>query len=523
MRFVKSLNKRENKFDEIYKLTGIRLTDEPVVPLPPEIQDESDEVYHLLHNEPAKVIPRLKRLIAGYPDVPSFKNHLFNAYMVTGQVAKADALLKRIREEHPDYVFGIVNLIMGTEDAEELKKMKDLLGNPREITSIVEREVYHISEYTFYTQAAGHLEALIGETEKAKERLSILMKLDVDKELLERLAREIILGRVIHYRREMEEQNERIIKVDSHPTAKRDYTEAIPVLHHPELIELFYTRAINLFNREDIDKVLALPRESLIEDLEAIIDDAILRKPYFETLDFDNNSHEFFLHALYFLGALRSEKSLEKVLDLIRQEEGFSDYWLGDVSFELLFPVLYHLGENQVEVLKNYLLEPHNFGQNRAIVSMVLSQIVMHQPNRREEVVDCFRQVFEHHLAHPEDAGIIDTEFFSFSIADIANFAGKELLPLVEEMYNRGWITDQMMGNLDAIKKEYHMPLHDSNKRPLPENIYEYYSREYHNRRAAPGPESSELFQFFPERSGRTTAPATSAKTDHRRQRRPSK
>ncbi|MEZ4823858.1 MAG: hypothetical protein R2942_16220 [Ignavibacteria bacterium] len=69
----------------------------------------------------------------------------------------------------------------------------------------------------------------------------------------------------------------------------------------------------------------------------------------------------FALHAMFMLRELKAEEFLETVLDLLRQNQNFVDYWLGDLITEYMWMIIYELGKDQLEVLKNYILEEGNF------------------------------------------------------------------------------------------------------------------------------------------------------------------
>lgn len=59
-------------------------------------------------------------------------------------------------------------------------------------------------------------------------------------------------------------------------------------------------------------------------------------------------------------------------------------------------------------------------------------------------------------------------------------------------MYENKWIPDNIEGNLEEIIKEINNPPHPSELVPIPQNITEYYTKEYRSRKAERPPISEE-------------------------------
>lgn len=479
----------DNKaFKKYFEKTGIRLTDEPLDLLPPEIKEQSGKLYRWSRSQPRKAIPELRELVKNYPKIASLKNYLYTCYVQTKQFRKADKLLKETIEKHPNYIFAIGNKILNIHDPKKLEKHAHLLGVPRDIRTLrPEQEVFHVTEFINYQMTAGHLEALTGDEDAALERLESLIEIRAEESTLERLATQIAVSRMAKFTERLDKKNKKRISVKSVQKVKLKPTKEPPVLENPDL-EIFFTCGIEQLRPAQMAKLSSLPRASLIRDLENILEDSIRRFDYFGSIDYQDDTHEFIIHALYFLGALKSEGSLQKVLNLLRMGEGFTDSWFGDMTMDFLYPTLYALGENQLSVLKDYVLEEDLYAYDRFIIPETVAQVALHQPERRQEVVDWFREVYDTLLQQPKNKRLIDSDFIGLSIGGVLDFRGVELLPQVETMYAKGWIPDDIQGNLKEIIKQLKEALNPSELKPLPLNLEEYYSKEYERRRAAPSP-----------------------------------
>lgn len=444
-----------------------------------------DELYHLAREKPHKAIPHLERLLKQYPNVPAIKNFLYSGYHNSGQYEKSKAMLERMLQEHPDYLFAIVPKILSLISVEELEKYAHLLGNPRDIRTIQPNEkIYHISAFAAYESAAAHYEAFTGDYENAIKRLQTLIELDVEQAKLEELARHIATARVITFMDRQSEEKKYRREVESASKVEFEPAEEPPLLECQEL-EILYSHSLKNIDQEAVARLIQLPREGLVRDLERLLEDSIRRWDYFiEADDYQENTHSFPIHALYFLGALKAEESLQKVLDLLRIGSEFTDYWFGDSLDFFMLPTLFELGKNQLEQLKNFVLEPDLDDFNRLQVSKAVAQVAFHHPERRAEVAGWFEAVFNYLLDHEDDDRLVDTNFIGFSVAEVIHFRGLELLPFIEKLWDKKLFPPSIAGNLKTITEEMNEPFSEYYIEPLPENIHEYYSGEYHKRKA---------------------------------------
>ena len=71
------------------------------------------------------------------------------------------------------------------------------------------------------------------------------------------------------------------------------------------------------------------------------------------------------------------------------------------------------------------------------------------------------------------------------------------MLPVIEKIWAKEWILEDVIGDLESIKKDIALPFNPSAKNPMPNNIGEFYSRVYLKRRAKSNQldESKEIFE----------------------------
>lgn len=488
--------KEKRLFKKFFEKTGIQLVNEPIYYSKWE-EDNVEELGMEAQIRPASAIPKLEKAILAHPEIPSLKNYLYVAYMYTDRIDKAEAILEQTLKEHPNYVFGITNIILRANDKEAVLKVGHLLKEPRDIREFegYDGKPIHISAFKNYQHAAAHYETLIGENDSAVERLETLMELGLDQEYLDLVAKDLALCRIEVMQERLKGRTDKernvLIKQKVYLTEYVNADTPLPNLTHQELA-VFYKQSTEKLNKQQQKEIFDLPRTSLIADLEKIVEDSMKRWVDLEATDYEEDTHEFTLHALYFLSALKAEDSLQKVLNLLRMGEEFTDYWFGDWIEDIFHPTLYALGEGQLDQLQAFAVEENIKNFNKILVCWVVSQVALHQPHRRAEVVQWYQTVFQTFLDNPDNEDLIDTTFLSFAIVQVVNFRGIELLPLIEQLFALEWIHDNVGGDLEEVTRLLKEEPHPSELEPFPENIHEYYSKEYLKRKVKP-PHSPEL------------------------------
>ena len=289
-----------------------------------ELREEIEEIYPLITEKRAnhKMIERIIRLIEKHPGNPQLKNFLSVAYKSRGNLSKAREVNRWIMAEHPDYLFGKLNLAAEYYETKQYEKMTEVLGNMMEIQDLYsDRKVFHLAEVTgFYRFAVMYFTA-IGNFEAAESRYDILEKIAPDHPDTEQALTYLMPHRMEAGIKRMQEEEKTKIRVSAPDKIMLPQTTEKPTFHHEE-IHLLYQNGLYI-GWEELDKILSLPRESLISDLETVLRDCITRYDYFQKQmkknGWNEETHSFAIHAIYLLGELRSEQSLDIVLEIFRQ------------------------------------------------------------------------------------------------------------------------------------------------------------------------------------------------------------
>ena len=236
-----------------------------------------------------------------------------------------------------------------------------------------------------------------------------------------------------------------------------------PNFNHPiveELYEVGFIPPLSL-----TEELLALPKATLIEDLEWILRDELDYAQSLYEEDEDEDNYTVF-HALMFLGQLRSEKSLPLILEVWRLEPDTIDLVFGDLLYEDLWQVLWLCGEHQVQLLKNFILDDTVPGVFcRAAMVSTLDQIVINDPSRRQEILHVLAELLSHFGQIPDEKFSEDHCILCSNIASsISDLNATEYLPFIASLFERARIDPSLRGDWLEFQKDFGEPYDFGNK-----------------------------------------------------------
>jgi uncharacterized protein YecA (UPF0149 family) len=440
----------------------------------PEIKEIMQEVYSEVFDKKKNVQYKLKSLIEQYPSVPQFKNYLSVYYKLIGNDKKADAINNKLLSEHPDYLFGKLAAAEEFINRKQYEKVLEILGKDLDLKLLYPtRNKFHYSELSSFLGTIIRYYIGIKNIEDAESRFIFLKNVDPEYKYIESLNNRIMILRLELASERLEVENEFEMSVKSKSKKVIKSTNKKPDFENSE-IEILYQNEFDL-EHDFINIILSLPRESLIEDLHKVIYDAIARYSYFrKQTEYKPKTHSFIIHSLFFLTELKSEKSLQVILDILRQNDKFIDYWFSDIITQDFWRIIYSVGFNKLDLLKEFMKEPDIDCYNKGAVSSAVTQICLHNPERKNEIIEWYRELYLYFFEHKNDKRIIDTNVIGFMTGDVLDFNGKELIPEIELLYNHNLASIGFAGDLDEVLKEFENPYLKNKKNKL-QNIYEMY------------------------------------------------
>lgn len=412
-------------------------------------------------NVSKKLIEKILKLIEKHPKNPQLKNYLSVAYSENGNKQKSREVNNWILSEHPDYLFGKLNQAATFYEDEEYEKMPEILGKEMEIQAMYpDRDVFHLAEVTGYYKFAILYFAAIDNLEAARSRLEIMEEIAPDHPDTEFAGIEILNKTMEKNLSLLEKEQESMILVKPAQNNLPLQTTELPVFENP-VINRLYENDISI-DHELIREILALPRQSLITDLEKVINDALCRFEFFDNMVEDEGWNEelmsFPIHAVFLLGEIRAEQSLEKVLDLFRQNSDFLELWFGDHITETLWEPVYYLGSNLLDKLKLFIQEPGLYTYAKSLVSNAVTQIPLHQPKRKEEVIHWYKDLFQFFIHSKIEDNVIDSELIGFLVSDVMEFNAVSLKGEIVKLFELGYVSASIAGGAKEVLKNLETP-----------------------------------------------------------------
>lgn len=229
-----------------------------------------------------------------------------------------------------------------------------------------------------------------------------------------------------------------------------------PVVKNQWLLQVLYNSDYtDCLPVEQIRRILELPHDELRTDLEQIMlfeTGCTCNEISSERWEKMNNS--VLIHCILLLGELGYPDSLMAVLETLRQNSSYYDYHFGDYLEEVYVPTLYLLGKNRLGDLMSYMQTPGLYTYARLCVTSAVAQIVFRQPERREEVIEWFRQLLMFYDGKLEERFCCDGTLIGLIAATLMDIHAVELLPELKVLFDTGLVDEGCAGNYQEVESE---------------------------------------------------------------------
>lgn len=241
------------------------------------------------------------------------------------------------------------------------------------------------------------------------------------------------------------------------------------------LAEMLYSPEKSIYlTDDDLNRILGLPHDELRDDLENIV--------LYETGQtysgiskerWNGEYNSVILHCMLLLGELKDEASLPTVLLTLCQNADYYDYHLGDTLSDVYVPTLYMIGKNRLDDLMAYMKMSGLYTYARIRVTETVAMIASKEPERRDEMIEWFRELLMFYDGRLEKCECCDGTLIGMMISDLMNLKAVELLPELKKLYDTGLVDEMCCGSFKTVVKEM-----KSDKEPL---LHEY-SFDIHER-----------------------------------------
>ncbi|MDR2913607.1 MAG: DUF1186 family protein [Tannerella sp.] len=248
------------------------------------------------------------------------------------------------------------------------------------------------------------------------------------------------------------------------------------ILTHPELKEFYKEKYYYSLPEDIINTILKLPRKTLLEDLNNIVLYEIGRHMQILEDDITEVKDQDFaiMHALFFLGELKAEESLDVILEIMRQNMDFCNIAFGDTGSDILPLTLYYAGRNKSDKLFDFVKEPNLEAFLRIYAFESVCFTAINEPERRTESVEWYRKILHFFHETNYNADTFDTDLIGLIIYNLLEIKAKELLPEIKYLYDNHLVETTGCGYYEEVKEEMLSDLH-THVDYFPYNIFDRY------------------------------------------------
>jgi tetratricopeptide (TPR) repeat protein len=180
--------------DTLYE-SSYRITTKPLPSvLPPEIDEQSDDLYHLAQENPEAAIARLKTLITKYPDIPELYNWLSVAYNGIGDKEAYEKTVALNYAKNPSYLFAKIGYAERCIRNNELDKVLDIFDSKLNLALIYpDRKVFHISEVSGFFSVLALYFLAKGDVNIATQYYDVLVKIAPEEQITHHVGHKLFL------------------------------------------------------------------------------------------------------------------------------------------------------------------------------------------------------------------------------------------------------------------------------------------------------------------------------------------
>ncbi len=440
------------------EILAIPCTDEPMMDDVPEYfdLDQLEDLHELALSRSRKAAPELRKLAERFPHFPKLLNYQYVAHMLRNERRQAEAVMKKLAAEHPDYLFTRVEIANKALGRKEHERATAALNPTLSIRDLYpKRDLFHISELKNYYLCVARILAQRGDPQLARGVQAALAEIQHDENADRLISHDVMLANFESNQRRIEKDEKRRITVRPNPLSSQPVAIPRCAFYHEEIADL-YEFDMDL-PESWITGILALPRETLIRDLVALLDDCIDRTPNFMR-DAVVEGEEFAVfHALHFLAEIDGHEACPSLLRLLEMHPKAVDFWLGE--FDSYIPQIARIIAGDLPACLAWLKLPAIESRGKGMVTEAMEQIAKCDPSRLPEISVGLGEVLALLIDSPPADNILDTGYLANLISTLTELRANEHLPLIRMAYDKDLIELFNVGEYEVVEEDMAKPM----------------------------------------------------------------
>jgi hypothetical protein len=413
--------------------------------------DNLTRLHHLAASGSPLAVPEIRRELAHFPKFPILLNYLRIAHLVRNENRKAETVLKKLAEEHPDYLFTRLELANQALAKNQPEKVAEQLGYNLNIRELYpERQVFHIAELCqYYYQVAVTL-ARTGQQALARGVKAALAEICYDEKIDAIITNEVMTANLRHAQKRFEEDDKRRVRVVPHPLPNKIITTEKPSFQHEVISELylFFTD----LPESTIRAILELPRESLLQDLATVLEDCFARTPNFMGDHVKDQLPFAAFHTIHLLAEINGRELCSDVLRFLELHPKALEYWFDlEFSFKTQLP---RIIDGNLPSCFAWLKLPGIDNRSKGMITEAMGQLGQTNPELIKEITDGLADVLAFVIDSPPEDNILDTCFIYHLISDLTDLRAADKLPVIRRTYEKDLVETLLVGGLECIEDD---------------------------------------------------------------------
>jgi hypothetical protein len=152
--------------------------------IPSEINKATNLIFKKIKENPQEAIDIIENLIKKYPNVPMLTNWHIAACQNAGKGEKTiNALIEEYYKKHPNYLFSKCSYAELCFQKGQWERVSEIFNNNYILDKLYpDRKIFHITEVLYFYTTIGKYFCYKQDLDSAKIYLSLLEKLEADKE-----------------------------------------------------------------------------------------------------------------------------------------------------------------------------------------------------------------------------------------------------------------------------------------------------------------------------------------------------
>jgi len=211
-------------------------------------------------------------------------------------------------------------------------------------------------------------------------------------------------------------------------------------------------------SKEIVTNILALPRPSLIKDLEEVLAETNRNFESYDGFYEEEPEETLFLapvHAIFLLGELGAIEALPAINQFLRQKNERLDFWLGDLLTEELWLPIYKLAKSDILQLVPFIKEINDTGFANSPHTKAVSAYFYKHPEEQLILLPKLKTLLNEMLevASSPTASDKEVENLTYFVWDLINNRINALLPEIKTAVQGNLVLEYPPESWGEVKK----------------------------------------------------------------------